>query len=339
MEKPGFFRPGTKDSVLRQMGVGAGEQLFDWRAFAPIYNSVILSKLALLDANGLNELARRAEVSGPIVPAVDGINVMLGVFRSMTHSYQWTGDTIDATTTFGICGPENGDTLPRRAQCGIAHETRGRGAAVGARSMTRGFVLTSNDEVQKKIFEVVFKGFGVGPGETGRTIADVPSIHSNVPGIAATRASLRAATEHTEEMLELITIMRGKIAGVERPVQAGAARPSVSARAPARAAPPSAAGAPTAAGNWGQRCCAKDIAQMRAALVALHGLSPRLQQPAQMASLGRKASVTQVGARAAQANAALNAFAATRDAATAAAALNNLSNHITALAAVVAGTR
>jgi hypothetical protein len=142
-------------------------------------------------------------------------------------------------------------------------------------------------------------------------------------------------------MLELLAIMRGKIGGVERPMQAGAPRPSIASRGPARGAkaPPSARGAPVAAGNWGQRCCAKDIAQMRAALVALNGMSPALRQPAQIARLGRKASVTQVGARAAQANAALNAFAAARDAATAGAALDNLSNHITALAAVVAGTR
>lgn len=340
MEQPGFFPAGTKNRVLEEMGVEREGQLFNWRAFAPIYNSVILSKLALLDANGLNELARRAGVSGPIVPAVDGINVMLGVFRSMTHSYQWTGDTIEATTEFGICGPENGKLLPRTAVCGIEHMQKRQGARSLGRA-TRGFVLTSNDDVQKKIFEVVFKGFGVGPGETGRTVAHFPGIHSRVPGITATRGTVRSATEHTAQMLETVANMRGKVGGVERPMQAGSPRPSVSTRAPARArgAPPRAAGAAATGGNWGQRCCAKDIAQIRAALVALHGLSPRLQQPAQMARLGRKASVTQIGARAAQANAALNAFAVARDAATATAALDNLSNHLTALAAVVAGTR
>ena len=339
MEQPGFFPAGTKDTVLAEMAVAPGSKTFNWRAFAPIYNSVILSKLALLDANGLNELARRAGVSGAIVPADDGVNVMLGVFRSMTHSYQWTGDTIKAPGPFGICGPETGKPLPLEAVCGIPHQRRPDSPiGLSSRGGTRGFVLTSNDEVRTKIFEVVFKGWGVGPGTTDpRLVADLPAAHVGGARVDDGRRALRAATERTEEMLEIIADMRGKVGGIERPAAAAAAprRPPAGIRAAPRAAPQT----PVPAGNWGQRCCEKDIARLRAALAALHGMAPRLQSPAVLARLGRKSSATQIGARAAQANAALNAFAVARDASSASAALDNLSNHITALAAVVAGTR
>ena len=347
MEKPGFFAKGTKDEVRQEMGVQPGDATFNWRAFAPIYNSVILSKLALLDANGLNELARRAGVSAPLVPAHDGINVMLGTFRSMTHSFQWVGDSVDATTEFGICGPENNKLLPKKTVCGVEHVERAtpsRGAADGGAPLapiTRGFVLTKNAEAKAKLFDVLFKGFeGPGPGDASRTVADFPGIHASVPGVAAARVTVRAATEHAEDMLELVEAMRGKVGGVA-PAQAGSARSVPSLRrapaAGARPAPAPAAEASTT--NWGQRCCAKDIAALRAALQAVHRLSPQLQNPAVLARLGRKPSATQIGARAIQANAALNAFAVANSSATATAALDNLAAHINALAAVIAGTR
>jgi hypothetical protein len=342
MEQPGFFPAGTKTQVLQEMDVTPGAAMFNWRNFAPIYNSVILSKLALLDANGLNELARRAELSAPLVPAVDGINIMLGVFKSMTHSRQWTGEEYTTPTKFGVCGPENGDPLPLTAVCGMPAQLRRAAGTdeISSRS-ARGFVLYSNPEARAKIFGVVFKGFGPGPGDTGpRIIADNAAAHVAVPGVAEGRRTVRHAVERAEEMLEIVEVMRGKVAGVA-PTQAGVARQAApTLRRPTRAAAPVAeAPVATATNNWGQRCCAKDIAALRAALVAVHGMSARLQDRAVLARLGRKAGAVQIGARAVQANAALTAFAGSGDAASATAALNTLSKHIDALAAVIAGTR
>lgn len=342
MERPGFFPEGTKAKVIEEMGVVPGEQTFRWRDFHPIYNSVVLSKLALLDANGLNELARRAGVSAPIVPSSDGVNVMLGTFRSMTHSRQWTGEEYTTPTKFGVCGPEDGTLLPRTAVCGL--EKKGptiSDGTVTSLSQT-GFVLYSNAEAREKIFNIVFKGFGAGPGETStRVMAEMPLAHVSVVGAEAGRKAMRHAVERSEEMLDIIAVMRGKVGGAA-PAQAGSVRPAptlrrapVAAGARGTSAPP----AEAATTNWGQRCCAKDIAALRAALQAVHGLSPQLQNPAVLARLGRKPSATQIGARAIQANAALNAFAVTNSAVTATTALDNLAAHITALAAVIAGTR
>ncbi len=86
------FPPGTKQQLNQEMGIEGPGGSFNWRAFEPMYNTVILSKLALLDGDGLNELARRAGLTGSLYPPGESTNLMLGVFRSMTQSYQWMGE-------------------------------------------------------------------------------------------------------------------------------------------------------------------------------------------------------------------------------------------------------
>jgi hypothetical protein len=78
---------------------------------------------------------------------------------------------------------------------------------------------------------------------------------------------------------------------------------------------------------------------LRAALAGLHAPSQRLQNQTVLSQLGRRASVLQIGQRATQMNAALAAFANTRDAASASAALAIVSRHVESLAAIVAGTQ
>lgn len=328
MQWPGLFPEGTKQKVEQEMGVAPGGHTFNWRAFEPMYNTVTMSKLVLLDARGLNELARRAGVGAPIVTEEAHVNVMLGMFRSMTHSFQWTGELRKATTKFGICGPETGAPLPPEAVCGNG-----------------GFVLYANPEAREKIFFRVFKGVGgAGPGtpDLRAAVAENTVAATAVAGAARStsggaltegRRALRTAMDRAEYMRELVTVMQGKIGGSAPATQAG------SLRLGQRGAAPRAAAAPAPTANWGQRCCAKDVAELRASLQAVHAAGSRLQNPALLAQLGRKPSAAQMGARALQANAALGAFATSRDAASAAAALANLSRHIEALAAVVAGTQ
>jgi hypothetical protein len=334
------FPPGTKQQVNQEMGIPSGAGDFDWRTFEPIYNSVILSKLVLLDANGLNELARRAGIKPLFPPGANG-NVMLGVFRSLTQSYQWKGEVVTTETTFGICGTEDGE-LPKTAQCG----------------QSGGFVLWSNPEARQKVFGVIFKGYGPGPGTAvERITADLPFAGA---AVQAGGRGLRLAADQTEYMREIVAVMQGKIGGVATaaavvsqtqrapaptPAPAPAppaGRPGVPAPratpAPAPAPAPAAGPAPQVITDWGRRCCARDIAELRAALSLLQSSSRSLQNPAVLAHFGRRPTASQLGAIASQLNSALDAFANTRDATTAAAALSNFSRGLDMLARLVAGT-
>ena len=91
--------------------------------------------------------------------------------------------------------------------------------------------------------------------------------------------------------------------------------------------------------DWGQRCCAKDIAELRQALTLIQASSRYFQAPVVLGSLNRRSTVLQLGAIVGQLNGALNAFANTGDAQSAAAALDTVARQVEALARVVAGTQ
>ncbi|MGQ0639592.1 MAG: zinc dependent phospholipase C family protein [Gemmatimonadaceae bacterium] len=341
MEKPGFFPDGTKDSVKREMGVRLGSSTFEWRMFEPIYNSIVLSKLVLLDGTGLNELARRAGLSKPLFQPGESSNVMLGVFRSMTQSYQWRGEKMHATTQFGFCGVENMSPLPKDGLCGLPY----RASAASMPNNTaplggpQGFVLWGHPEAREKVFQIIFKGFGAGPGTTDlKAVVDYPVA---TVGVRDGRRALRAASAQTELMREIVADIQWNVTGVmPRTPPATPAPRTTPARTPGGRPTPS-SGAPNVAAitDWGNRCCAKDIAQLRAALNSLAATGRQLQNAAVLAQLGRRTSITQLAQRAAQMNAALDAFANTRDAASATAALGVISRHVELLAAIVAGTQ
>lgn len=346
--EPVLFPSGTKDKLRREMGVQPGRSTFDWRAFEPIYNTIVLSKLVLLDAAGLNELTRRAGVTAQVFPDASSTNVMLGVFRSMTQSYQWVGDSVKATTQFGICGPETGELLLLHAVCGIEHRDY-----TGRNSLTRssgGFALWGHPEAREKVFGMIFKGYGPGPGTSDRQI--VAYAPAAVAGLRDGRRALRVASEQIATMRDIVAVMQDKVAGVvtAAPNTAPATTPAPGARPtgarPTGARPTGAAptrtptaGSLSVIADWGTRCCSKDIVAMRAALTALQSSGGRLQNPAVLAQLGRRPSATQTGQRASQIIAALDAFANSRDAASAGSALTVVVRQIDALAAVVAGNQ
>ncbi len=342
METSGLFPPRTKDKLRQEMGVQPGRTTFDWRAFEPIYNTIVLSKLVLLDAAALNELTRRAGVTTQLFSTASSTNIMLGVFRSMTQSYQWVGDTVEATTKFGICGPETGDLLPPRALCGIEQSRYGRAPNNLTRS-TGGFALWGHPEARDKVFRVIFKGDGPGPGTSDRQI--VAYAPAAVAGLRGGRRALRVASEQIASMHDIVAVMQDKVAGVvtAAPNAAPAATPAPGAR-PTSARPTSVAatrtptaGSATVIADWGARCCSKNIAALRAALTTLQSSGGRLQNPAVLVHLGRRSTATQLGPRASQINAALDAFANSRDAASAVSALSVVVRQIDGLAAVVAG--
>ncbi len=332
------FPPGTRDSVNMDMGTPGGAGDFNWRAFEPIYNTVIMSKLALLDGTGLNELARRAGVTQQLYAPGENTNVMLGMFRSMTQSFQWMGEMVKADTRFGICGPENGGDLKLEDWCGVPG----------------GSVLWRNPEAREKVFRVIFKGYGPGPGATAladRGAADLPAA---APGAPEAARALRLGADQTDYMREIVGVMQGKIPGVAGPAatvptrtqpapapapgRPGAVVPPRTPPAPGPApAVPAGRAAPEVITNWGQRCCAKDIAELRAALALTQAGSQRLQGPA-LQQLGRRTTGAQIATLVGQLNAALDAFGNARDATTATAALANISRGLDMLARMVTGT-
>ncbi len=348
------FPPGTKQRVSQDMGLKPGSSGFDWRVFEPIYNSIILSKLALLDGDGLNELARRAGLTAPLFPPGENTNIMLGVFKSMTQSYQWLGETVDADTgatktRFGICGPEDSDELPTIAVCGTRQNLK---QATGTVAASSGFRLWGDPEAREKIFKIVFKGFGPGPGTSSKQDV-LANMGPAAPAVRPAARALRAAADQTESMREIVAVMRGKIPGVATAAAVAAPAPApaptpVPVRPPAGARPPAqpiapikapAAAAPTAIADWGQRCCAKEIGELRRSLAQIQTYGQLFQNPAVLGPLGRRATLMQLGGYAGQLNGALDAFANTRDAPTAAAALDAVSRQIDALARLIAGTQ
>lgn len=343
------FPAGTRQLVDRDMGIATGsKEPFDWRAFEPMYNTIILSKLILLDGDGLNELARRAGVAEPLFRSGEDTNIMLGVFKSLTQSYQWIGDVVRAdtgstVTRFGICGPEDGSSLPPDAVCGVQPADLSSQPKIGSRPVTGtvrsgsverggGFVLWQHPGAREKIFTVIFKGFGKGPGTTER---DVLADFAPAPaGVRVGARALTVASDQTELIREIVAVMRGKIGGVAKAVRVpGRGQPTT------RRLPSSSAGAPVETiTNWGQRCCAKDLAEIRTALGVIRTSSARFRGGDVLNRLGRRPAATVDGVMA-QLSAALDAFENTRDAPTATAALANVSRQADLLAGVIAGTR
>lgn len=82
--------------IIAEMKLNAQGQI-DPEAFPAIYNSIVLSKLSLLDASGLNEIARQAGVTSSTYYS-DGLygdrseqarNVLFGFLRSIDGNHQW----------------------------------------------------------------------------------------------------------------------------------------------------------------------------------------------------------------------------------------------------------
>lgn len=195
-------------------------------------------------------------------------------------------------------------------------------------------------EAREKLFGVIFKGFGPGPGtSTPDVVADL------MPAPAAVRLgsrALNAASDQAELIREIVAVMQGKIGGVVRATAAPTAATSVATpgrlQPATRAAPSPAAATAEVISDWGKRCCAKDVAEIRAALRVIAASRARFQSAAVTNRLGRRPAST-VDALVGQVNAALTAFENTRDARTAAAALANVARQSELLAGVLAGTR
>jgi len=153
--------------------------LLNWQEFEPLYNTAILSKLILLDAKGLNELARRAGLSGPVYREADGVNIMLYVVKWMDANNQWEGTPYGVTFGTGF-GPQAYTPTSPTGLLGQVPNVRvqpNAGSLQGGGHS--GFLFWSNEEARLKVFGHIFKGYGPGPGPT---IAEP----QNFPGTSST---------------------------------------------------------------------------------------------------------------------------------------------------------
>jgi hypothetical protein len=368
------FPPDARNTIDQDMHIQAAGNLLNWREFEPLYNTVILSKLALLDGDGLNQLVARAGVAGQLFKPGEETNIMLGVVRSMTQSYQWVGDTIDADsvaprwppphtigpTKHGVCGPEHEDTIPHRALCGIKQRNYAQhgGPPAAATAVSRegepvgGFALWGHPEAREKIFRVIFKGYGAGPGMSLPT--QVATEFGPLSNRGHGSRTVAAVAEQLERMSEIVGVMRGKISGAVTASAAPTATPAPKlptavrlpgrrlpeqqqpAQTPAKTQPPAAA-LPAQADiitNWGERCCAKDIAELRASLKMIQAASAQLRSSTALTRL-RRPALDELGVRNAELAAAIDGFASARDAQSAATALTTIGSAIHALARLI----
>jgi hypothetical protein len=181
-----LFSPAVRAQIDQDLAL-APSGLLNWQEFTPLYNTVILSKLVLLDGRGLNELARRAGVAAPLYPEDRLTNILLGVVKSMDGNDQWTGGN------YGL--PYQPYQPPAAAQ--RRKDGRITVATAGQRLTTRaasGFAFWGNQEAREKVFGRIFKGYGPGPGRSLPPGADVltpparrdtatPTITRPIPGV------------------------------------------------------------------------------------------------------------------------------------------------------------
>jgi len=160
MSRPAYYMdsvykpngPSVRAAINAEMRLGS-DSVLKWTAFAPLYNTVILTKLTLLDGHGLNELARRAGVATPFYPASDRVNVMLNVVKSMDGHRQWEGEP------FGL--PYRAGSMASGGKPGARYQAASRTMPEAA----SGFPLWGDPVARERIFSRIFKGFGEGPGD------------------------------------------------------------------------------------------------------------------------------------------------------------------------------
>jgi hypothetical protein len=87
--------PDIAERVRAEMHIGK-DGTFDSRQFAPVANAIALAKLALLDAGGLRELARRSGVVDSIFGEYlydgdqpEARNILFGFAKSIDGNHQW----------------------------------------------------------------------------------------------------------------------------------------------------------------------------------------------------------------------------------------------------------
>lgn len=103
---PAILDPADKARLDVAIGVGGDRTRFDTASFAAFHDTVVMSKLILLNGEGLDRLASELGVSGELYTGADPSedNVMLGWIRSIDGEYQWRDRSLRTgeTRSFGF---------------------------------------------------------------------------------------------------------------------------------------------------------------------------------------------------------------------------------------------
>ena len=243
------------------MDVSSPDSTVRWLEFEALYNTVMASKLVLLDATGLNELARRAGMPALYPPTLN-TNIMLGVMRSMDGDHQW--DSVTATgVSYGLpyrrpAAPRPPKNVPGNVAAGrdvVARnplmrepECRGTRPHPEAVDTATGFAFWQAPGAKEQIFQRIFKGWGgPGPGPAPAGMPGVPTIIT----VATLNRSAQLA-------LDIDTLRRDAQLLQKRVTAAtklGAAQLSRFPQGPRKLR-----------FNWGRVCCGPAVLQLRSAL-------------------------------------------------------------------------
>lgn len=95
---PAIVAPAEKARLDELMGVDGANPTFDPDRFGAYRSAATMSKLILLDRDGLNAVASQLGVDGDLYPSddPDAENVMLGWVRSLDGEYQWRATSLRA---------------------------------------------------------------------------------------------------------------------------------------------------------------------------------------------------------------------------------------------------
>ena len=199
--------PATAQQVIQDLHMRPGpDSLLDWREFEPLYNTVVVSKLVLLDGDGLNELVRRAGITRQLFPAGDAVNVMLGVTKMMDGNDNWNPDSVKFAMPYVPYGAAKGRDVALQARTDIA-------TSLGMPRGVSGFPLYADSEARDKIWSRIFKGYGAGPGMTVLVDAAVLA----PPRLPADgQRALAAVREQVERLHDALAVTEAKSGDVPR---------------------------------------------------------------------------------------------------------------------------
>jgi hypothetical protein len=177
-----------------------------------------------------------------------------------------------------------------------------------------GFPFFANPIAREKVFGVIFKGYGAGPG--------LMALEPNAPWL---RVSVRAdgvrplvsAADEVEHMREVVDVIEKRFGGSSQ-----------------AAAGPAALRIGRVANSWAAQNCARELQELRDALATLQRQTGQLRAaPALLGAAGRAGVVGQeIDAQQRELAVRFGRFAAAPDAATAATSLKAFDDQLTAIA-------
>lgn len=173
--------PDVGARVKIEMAIQEGS--FDATEFNAVYNSVALSKLALLDSAGLRRLAAFGEIENSIYGprlygdgSVEGENVLFGFLRSIDGNHQWQELAPPHPRTGGF---DNADFDQRYTY----PNTFGFGYRDSGCERVKGMRLWVDRNARENLFKQIFRGPVIAGVDSPQSLGDgfARTLHSTYP--------------------------------------------------------------------------------------------------------------------------------------------------------------